>query len=244
MKPWQPALSYLSWQLRDQRRTVLVMAGIAVLVVLIGRGFEPGADESAELAAGLLRTVMGQAGWPLVLLLASGMVSGDRTEGYFRMLFSAPVDPLQFYLQKFLVGAVTVALLPFLMAAAIGLSIGTTPAPWEQLAVLELTYLALGGLVFCWSTFMRRDWIIGLAIFIFQGVIGTMVESGATLPGWLHWAHRLLQPFHLVKFGGLIERAEFPTGMEWFHYIGYALGVLILAGVIIRKRPMAEGGRG
>lgn len=245
----RPLLAYGRWQLRDHLRGVgLVIALFGAAMALLFwriRTANPGLAEGAEMAfAATLR----QLGWPLVVLTVSGIVSTDRVEGYNRVLFSAPVTPAWFYLQRFVLGGLVFGTLPLVLALTIRASLGVWVAPWAALFGALLLYALLGGLVFCWSTFGRRDWAIGLAIYLGQGALHAAREAAFPLPRWLLGIEPLLPPFHLLSFGGLEGRElvslTLPAGVELLHYLGYAAALVAIGCVVLHARPMGGGGRG
>lgn len=245
-----PVLRYARWQGWDHLRGagLVIGAGAVLIGFILWRvsASNPGAAGGAEA---MLPFFLAQLGWPLVLLVTSGMVSGDRVEGYYRALFSAPVSPTGFYLQRYLLGGAVLATLPVALAVAVWASLGAWVAPWTFVGILMLYYLVLGGLVFCWSTIGRRDWAIGLTIYFAHGTITSAERAGATLPAWVETIYRVLPPFHLLDFGGPggdgVRPPVLPAGVtEWAHLVGYGVALLGIGVVVLRLRPMGSGGRG
>lgn len=245
----RPLLAYGRWQWRDHLRgagVVIVLFSTVVGVILWRLAVQsPGVGAVPEVA--FLRALR-PMGWPLVVLAVAGMVSADRVEGYNRALFSAPVSPVLYYLQRFLIGGVVVALLPIGLAVAVWAALGTWVGPWREVAAVALLYLLLGAVVFCWSTFGRRDWAIGLAIYLGQDALHAARVAGMPLPGWLYRLESVLPPFHLAAIGqpagDRILETALPSGPDAVHYLGYALALLAVGMVVLRVRPMGGGGRG
>lgn len=244
-----PTLAYGRWQLRDHLRGAgLVIALFAVAMGLIlwrVRVANPGVADAADL---ILGGALSQIAWPLVVLAVSGIVSTDRIEGYNRAIFSTPVVPAWYYLQRFLIGGLVIATLPLVVAVVVRFAAGSWADPLPSLAGVALLYLLLGGLVFAWSTFGRRDWAIGLSIYLGQSALHTAKTAGLPFPRWLLGAEPYLPPFHLVQFGRLEGRefapASLPAGIDLAHYLLYAVGLLAIGVVVLRIRPMGSGGRG
>jgi hypothetical protein len=244
-----PTLGYGRWQLRDHLRgagLVIALFGVAMGVILWRvRVANPGL---ADAAGPILGGTLGQIAWPLVILAVSGIVSTDRIEGYNRALFSTPVVPAWFYLQRFLIGGAIIATLPLVIAVVIRIAAGSWADPIPSVAGVALLYLLLGGLVFAWSTFGRRDWAIGLSVYLGQSALHGAKEAGLPFPRWLLGAEPYLPPFHLVEFGRM-EGAEFlpaslPAGADLIHYLLYALALIATGLIVLRLRPMGGGGRG
>jgi len=244
-----PVLRYSGWQLRDHLRGAgLVIAAGAALVALVLWRMRLANPSGFTDPALLLPVLMAQLGWPLVLVVTSGMVSTDRLDGYYRALFSAPVSPVAFYLQRYLLGGAVVATLPVALAVAILVATGAWAPPGGAVAVLLLLYLLLGGLVFFWSTVGRRDWAVALAVYALHGALTSAIAAGANLPRWLDLLYRVLPPFHLVDFGGMaggaVRPPSLPAGTGWLHFVGWGIGLVAAGLLVLRLRPMGSGGRG
>lgn len=244
-----PVLDYARWQLRDHVRgaglVIVLFATVLGLILWQVAKANPGLAEGSEA---VLATTLSQLAWPLIVLAVAGMVSTDRVDGFNRSLFSAPVTPAWYYLQRFLLGGVILATLPVVIAVAIRLSLGGWAAPWEGVRGVLLLYALLGGLVFCWSTFGRRDWAIGVSLYLGQSALHGAREAGMPIPVWLRELTPLLPPFHLVQFGGMDGRefvsATLPVGWDLVHYLGYAAGLLGIGVAVLLFRPMGSGGKG
>lgn len=245
----RPVLEYARWQLRDHLRG----AGLVILLFAIAEGLvlwrvrvaNPNLPAVADV---VLAATLGTMAWPLVVLAVSGIIATDRIEGYNRALFSAPVSPVLYYLQRFVLGGVVVALLPATLALMLRLVLGEwVPVAAETQAVL-LLYLLLGGVVFFWSTFGRRDWAIGLSLFLGQRALHDAVAAGMPVPTLLRELVPLLPPFHLVDFGGPgpggARATLVPAGGELAHFLAYGVGLVVLGAVLLRLRPMGGGTRG
>ncbi len=244
-----PLFDYARWQLRDHVRgaglvIVLFCTVMGLILWQVAKG-NPGLGDGAAV---VLATTLGQLAWPLIVLAVAGMVSTDRVDGFNRSLFSAPVTPAWYYLQRFLIGGVILATLPIVAAVAIRLSLGAWAAPWVGVRGVLLLYALLGGLVFCWSTFGRRDWAIGVSLYLGQLALHGAREAGMPLPALLRELTPLLPPFHLVQFGGMEGRefvgAALPVGWDLLHYLGYAAGLLGIGIAVLLFRPMGSGGKG
>lgn len=244
-----PLLEYGRWQLRDHLRGagLVILLFAAVFGLILWRVVGGGAGDGMEPGSLLLMALRPMA-WPLVILAVAGIVSTDRVEGYNRALFGTPVAPWLFYLQRFLIGGVVVALLPLALALAIGLSLGAWTAPWREVAAVGSLYLLLGGAVFLWSAIGRRDWAIGLSLYLGQEALHSAKVSGMPLPGWLSGLEVLLPPFHLAELGrhaggGRLETL-LPSGAGALHYYGFAAAFVLAAVAVLAVRPTGGGGRG
>lgn len=244
-----PLLDYARWQLRDHVRgaglVIVLFSTVLGLILWQVAKSNPGLADGAVV---VLASTLDQLAWPLVVLTVSGMVSTDRVDGFNRSLFSAPVTPAWYYLQRFLLGGVILATLPVVIAVAIRLSLGTWASPWSGVRGVILLYALLGGLVFCWSTFGRRDWAIGVSLYLGQSALHGAREAGMPVPAFLRELTPLLPPFHLVQFGGMtgpeVVGGTVPTGWDLVHYLGYATGLVGIGIAVLLFRPMGSGGKG
>lgn len=244
-----PLLAYGRWQWRDHLRGagVVIVLFATMFGVILWRLVELESGQAAAARAALLMALRPLA-WPLVILAVAGMVSTDRVEGYNRALFSTPVSPMLFYLQRFLLGGVVVATLPLVLALAVRIGLGAWVDPWREVAAVAWLYLLLGGLVFCWSTFGRRDWAIGLTLYMGQDALHAARAAGTPLPGWLYQLEAWLPPFHLAAIGrpsgdGALQTL-LPAGAQALHFLGYAVALIGAGLLVLRVRPMGGGGRG
>ena len=239
----RPPFRYLGWMARD----VAVRPGLACVVLAALFTFllsrlpplsSPGLPSAPQEF--LIRTV-GQFDWLVVLIATTGIVSWDRTSGYYRSLFSQPVNPGLYYLQRWLLAGVAVLSFVPLMGLGILLVSGTFPYSGPLLEHLALKYLLLGGLTFALSTVSRVDWLIAFLISILQGVLSGMTRAGVELRGFTAVLRELLPPFHLseVGFGPL----RYATGSELAHTVLYGAGLLALALLALNLRPLGSGGR-
>ena len=241
-----PVLWYARWQLRDHLMASGRIVGLAALVIgiLLWR-LRVNSPEAVQGAAAAMTGFLGSLSWPLIILATSGMISTDRVDGYNRALFSAPVSPMWYYLQRWLLGGLVVGTLPLMLAVALQLSLGTWVDPWPFTAVHVLLYLLLGGLVFCWSAFGRRDWAIALSLYLVEGALHSAQMNAFPLPDIFYQVNRLLPPFHLVDFGVVTNPGVvLPAGTQWVHFIGYGLGLMGIGLLLLRFRPMGSGARG
>lgn len=232
-------LRYLGWMSRD----VAVRPGLACLVVAALFAFiatrmpEFGAASARDF---LIRTVS-QFDWVIVLIATAGLVSWDRASGYYRSLFSQPVSPGFYYLQRWLLGAVGVATFVPLMGLGLLLVTGSFPFSGPLLARLLLKYVLLGGLTFALSTLLRADWMIAFLISVLQSVLYGLQQNGAPLSTFSKLLLRVLPPFQTgsSSFGTM----AYPSTPELTHALVYGAALLALALAVLALRPLGSGGR-
>jgi len=233
-------LRYLGWMARDVAvRPGLACLAIAGLFAFIATRM-PAAFTPASAHDFLIRTVS-QFDWVIVLIATAGLVSWDRASGYYRSLFSQPVSPGAYYLQRWLLGAVGVAAFVPLVGLGILLVTGSFPFSGPLLARLLLKYLLLGGLTLALSTVLRADWMIAFLISVLQSVLYSLDKNGAPLNAFSKLLIHALPPFQIgtSAFGA----AGYPTGSELTHGLLYGAGLLVLALAALTLRPLGSGGR-
>jgi ABC-type transport system involved in multi-copper enzyme maturation permease subunit len=231
-------LRYAGWMARDVAMgpgaVMLAIAALATFVLSRITSMPEGAAQAADV----LRGILDQAAKPIILLATGGMVSGDLHTGYYRSIFSKPVSPPLYYLQRWLVGAAAVLLFVPVMAAGISLRLGSYPFSLELVVQLLLQYLLLGGLVFFLSTLTRRDWLLALLAATLQLILHAIQNAGAHLGTLGSTIYHVLPPFHLTDLG-----APPPTGGDLLYVLLYG-GTLVLAALaVLHARPLGVGGR-
>ena len=191
----------------------------------------------------------------LVLIATAGIVSWDRTSGYYRSLFSQPVNPAIYYLQRWvLAGLAATLVIPLGALALMGVT-GVFPWSGPLLVRFLIKYLLLGGLTFAFSTFIRGDWVFAFTISVTQSILYGLERFGAPLSGFTKTLGHLLPPFHVGSVnwpGGAGGRAGsvwqalqigYPSGSELTHAVLYGLGILLVALAVLSFRPLGSGGR-
>lgn len=235
-------LRYLPVHARDVARGplalfVAVAAGLSfVLWRIFGNRDVP---DVADLLGGLVAgTLM------VAVLMASGGVAGnDIKQGYYRGYFSKPIAPWWFYLQRWLLGGVAVLTIPLWLGLGLALAFGSgTGITLELLGVIALGYLLIGGTVLLCSAVTARDWLVAFLVYFFQLRLHDATEMlsriGTEVHWALEWAVRVLPPFHLIT-----PTTGLPVGSELVHALGYGIGLVAAALVVLRTRPLGSGGR-
>lgn len=232
-------LRYAPWLARDVARGpgllfLVIAIGIALIIWRVSErtGTTP---DAAMTQAQTFQAVM----LIVVLIATGGMVSTDLQQGFYRAWFSKPMAPWWYYLQRWILGGVVVLAMPVVYGACLALLLGNGFGISGALfAQLGLGYLLIGAAVFLFSTLTRWDWLLVFILSFAQGGIHQLVQTGLELPAALRFAYRVLPPFHLLEIGG-------PTisGGALRHVVGYGVGMLVLALLVLRTRPLGSGGR-
>lgn len=237
-------LRYLRIQALDVARAQLLLfavvsAGLAAVVWKIfgqdiGRAFDA-RDMVSTLVAGTLLVA--------VLMAAGGVAGTDIKQGYYRALFSKPIAPWWFYLQRWLLGGLAVLTIPVWLGLAFSVAFGEgTGLTAELFGSVALGYLLIGGAVLLFSTLTSRDWLVAFLLYFLQARLHDAEQIFTTLnrevPAAMALVLKVLPPFDLVS-----ARAPLPTGTDLVHVLGYGLGMVLVALLLLRFRPLGSGGR-
>ena len=172
-----------------------------------------------------------------VLIAMNGIISNDRKTGYYRFLFSKPINPVLYYAQTFGV---------FMVGVVLAMVILSSFFHWifPAFSVLNfalyaaLIYVAMGGIGFFLSVATRFDWLTLAAVWvgsrILRGVYGAKHD-------WRSKAVELLPPVHKLDdvANSLIGRGTAETGdVVWL--LGYGLLFFVLGLVVLRYGSLAD----
>ncbi len=227
--------AYARWELRDAARG----PGLILLAIVVLAGFImtrlPGAQRFTTEAA--VRAIVDQSLFPLVLVVAAGMVSRDLNEGFYRAYFSRPVSPPFFYLQRWLIGGVVLLLYIPLLTVAVSVRTGDLRVPMWIVGKAALMYLLLGGTVLLLSTLTRRDWIVAAVVYIFEQILHSVQNGGGSLGPLARAIYAILPPYHAAS----IDRS--PVQGDLWELIGYGVALVLAATAVLRWRALGSGGR-
>ena len=183
---------------------------------------------------------------PLGAFVASvGVISADRQQGYFRFLFSKPVNVLAYYAQTYVLHAIV-----FVAAfGAIVWGYGSYTVHFSVHRSMEaalLTFVLIGGLGLLFGAITRFDaatlivtYMAGLVLQQLMAAPNPLPNGG--LPGWLAATGKSLPP--ALKLDALRDHlyAGQPLDQPQLWYVlGYG-GVAALIGfILLRRLPLAR----
>lgn len=127
-----------------------------------------------------------------VLVALNGIVSADRKAGYYRFLFSKPVNAVFFYAQLFFVYMVGVLAAMLVLSSLLHKLLPTFSIP-HFLLYTALVYIAMGGIGFFLSVTTRYDWLSLAAVWLGSRVLRGMYGAGNDLRSKLV---EILPPVH------------------------------------------------
>ncbi len=231
-------IRYFPWMLRDMLLSQgLVLLAISILIYVVTIRINP--VPPVEFGPVGVANVVRQSSLILILICTASIVSADRGLGYYRSIFSRPVSPPLYYLQRWLLGALVMALVVPAYTLAFSLAIGRFPIQWALVVRVELLYLLLGGLIFLISTVLRSDWLLGLMVFMLHGALSAFRSSPSFhLPAFWELVYQIFPPFHLIDVSAP------PLGSSQLtHVLLYGAGFVLAALALLQWRPLGVGGR-
>lgn len=235
------SIRYLGWSLKD----AALRPGIAALIFAALATFlatRMPALINREGTEQVMTRFVSQFDWLVILIATSGMVAWDRTSGYYRTLFSYPVNPALYYLQRWILAGLAAALLvPFAGLGFMAVS-GSFPNSGPLLVRFLVKYLLLGGVTFAFSSVVRADWAIAFVLSAVQSILHGLEVAGIALSGFTRVVAHLLPPFHVGSFS-MMQAPGYPTGSDLLHALLYGSGILLVTMLVLRFRPLGSGGR-
>lgn len=234
--------AYLRYQLQD---FLFLRAGLpAVIVMLFGYMMwkSVGRPDVWQSSYGLqFRTQIfrNMAGVFITLggfMGIARLVTDDRSNGYFRFLFSKPVSIERFYIQQWFLHGVGLVAITGLLAA--WLQAGTGPLPVRQaMVVMGLFWILIGGIGFALSATTNYDALLLVLFYVLTSVLRALkTMHPSPMAGWLAQVTRLFPPLQKLDF--IRDQLYAGAPMPWMHAAHVAVyGLLAFAaGVVILRR--------
>jgi hypothetical protein len=233
---------YSLWQFRD----FVFERGVAILIISFLWGY-------ALIAPlrGAMGSQMGRASpiWPLmlqgastlvslsVLIALNGIISSDRKLGYYRFLFSKPVNPVLYYAQAFFVGLIGVVL-SMLVLSSLMHTILPIFSILNFLLYTALIYIAMGGIGFFVSAATRFDWVSLAVVWLGSRILRSLYGPKGD---WRSKAVELLPPVHKLDevANSLIGTGTaHATDVLWL--LGYGALFFVLGLALLRWGSLAD----
>lgn len=172
-----------------------------------------------------------------VLIALNGIVSTDRKLGYYRFLFSKPVNPVLYYAQLYFVYMAGVLVSMFVLSSLLHTVIPTFSIP-HFLVYTALIYVAMGGIGFFVSVATRFDWLTLAAVWLGSRALRDLYGPKQD---WRSKAVELLPPVHKLDevANSLIGTGSAHTSdVLWL--LGYGALFFALGLVALRWRSLAD----
>lgn len=228
---------YSLWQFRDfalDRGIPILIIGFLwgyVLIEPLRRTMGPQWNgPQAPVVSGIALQVSSAIVSLAVLIALSGIVSTDRKTGYYRFLFSKPVNPVFYYAQLFFVGMIGVIASMFVLSTLLH-SILPTFSIAHFLVYTALIYVAMGGIGFFLSVATRYDWLSLAAVWLGARVLRTTYGARND---WRSKAVEILPPVHKLDdvanslIGTGTAHASDVLWLLGYGALFFALGLLML----------------
>ena len=227
--PW----GYAAWMLRDMSRGAFLTPALMLAVAFVFPTMMPAGGPSAPL--GFFPYILNFCAFAAVLSLTKSIVNRDLESGYYRILFSRPVDPRGYYLLRWLLGGAALHIFAVLFEGIYYLKYGIFPPVFNYAWQLSLHYLVAGGLVFFLSSLFAVDIFAALPICF----LALYAHNSFACPDWLSHISGLLPPLYLCSAAGPVTR-----GPDLIYAAAY--GGCLTAGALLalNLRRFGEGGRG
>lgn len=235
---------YSLWQFRD----FVIDRGIAILIIgflwgyavlepvrrSLGPSFTAGSTSPAWAFALQISSAVVSLS---VLIALNGIVSTDRKMGYYRFLFSKPVNPVVYYAQLFFVYMAGVLAAMFVLATLLR-AILPTFSILNFLLYTALMYVAMGGIGFFLSVATRYDWLTLAAVWlgarVLRGLYGPRLD-------WRSKAVELLPPVHrLDEVANSLIGTGTAHASDVFWLLGYGAIFFVLGLLMLRKGSLAD----
>jgi hypothetical protein len=228
---------YGLWQLGDYARgTGLATLVAAATVVAVQANVNLIGVQRASAVAETL-VALGFLG---SIFATNGLISADRTRGWYRFMFAKPASPLRYYAQAFALrglGLMALTTIVWLLSAIL-------VAPVSLAGVLEATavqYALLGSITFLLSTVVRFEWLVVLVVCAAATIISGL-SGGSHTPWWVTALHWILPPIgQMANITGIVL-GRFPLwrspsiggALAWV--LGYGAAAFGAALALLKRR--------
>lgn len=238
-------LAYLRWQILD----FVLERGILILLVGIGVGYPlarivrsmvlggAAAMVNSPLIAGSVASLLMTMAPVLTFLAFNRIVSGERSNGNYKFLFTKPISVQMFYAQRFLVygiGLIVGVAALILIGKFASLPLQVLPI----LGVFAVSYVSIAGIGFLFSTFMKHDSIAIITIWIVSTIANQVYADRG---GIIAMALKILPPFDVADsvYRGFFGVETFPTG-NFLWLVGYGAVCFVLGLIVLRYRELGS----
>jgi ABC-type multidrug transport system permease subunit len=176
---------------------------------------------------------------------AVGVISADRQQGYFRFLFSKPVNVLAYYAQTYVLHAmVFVGVFGLIVWGFSAYTIHFSVHRSMEAAVL--TFVLIGGLGLLLGALTRYDGAGLIAVYVLALILQQLMTApsgikNGGLPDWLVWVAKGLPPVQKLDVlrNNLYAGEALDVAQLW-HVLGYGGGAALLGFVLLRRLPLAR----
>ena len=176
---------------------------------------------------------------------AVGVISMDRQQGYFRFLFSKPVNVLLYYAQTYLLHAIVYVAVFGLVVWAFG-AYTIHFSIHRSMEAAVLTFVLIGGLGLLFGALTRYDGAGLIAVYVLALILQQLMATpnglqGGGLPQWLVYVAKALPPAQkLDALRNHLYAGEALDMAQLWHVLGYGAGAAVLGFILLRRLPLAR----
>lgn len=172
---------------------------------------------------------------------AARIVPEERSNGYFRFIFSKPVSLTGFYTQQWLVHGLAFSGLAAGLAWLI--SVATAPVPiFGAFVAGALTWILIGGVGFLLGAITNFDALLLLLVWVGSQVLHAIKkDAGDKIWPWLREFTRAAPPTHKLSYlhDVLYEGSPMHWPNFWF-VVAYGLAAFALGLVVLRRTSLSR----
>jgi hypothetical protein len=176
---------------------------------------------------------------------AVGVISADRQQGYFRFLFSKPVNVLAYYAQTYALHGIVFVLTFGAIVWAFG-SYTIHFSVHRSMEAAVLTFVLIGGVGLLLGALTRYDGAALIAFYVLALMLQQLMSApnglkNGGLPAWLAAFANGLPP--VGKLDHLRDHLYAGTALdmpELWHVLGYGGGAALLGFFLLRRLPLAR----
>lgn len=244
----RPLLAYAPWQARDA--AVRALAPLFIVLAVAGiplYGFSSSQEiadftsdpRATELALQVYDSAVNLAMLIGAFLVMSNSVALDRDKLHVRFLFAHPVAPEAFYLQRFLV-ALVVSTSLFVAVPVIFSWLVTPVSVLGTLKAYLLIQLMIGSLGALCGAITAKDGLALIVTYITANIL-QQLERADQLSSWMSTVANALPPLAAMErtVDAFLAGTAVATN-ELILVLGYSLGLLVAALVIIKRAPLVR----
>lgn len=169
------------------------------------------------------------------------LVTDDRSNGYFRFLFSKPVSVERFYFQQWVLHGVGFVAIVGLLGVWLQALTAHVPVGGAMM-VMALTWTLVGGVGFALSAATNYDALLLVVGYVASSVLHSIKAAPAAhMAPWLRQVTRLTLPVQKLDY----VRDQLYGGQDipWpaaIHVVAYGTAGLVAALVILRRASFAR----
>lgn len=248
----RPLLAYAPWHLRDvAAKAIAPVLLFAVMVAFPLLAIRSAADQAGgpvswsdspsmrDVATQIYGSMLGLTVLIGALLVMNATLSTDRDKQHVRFLFSHPVSPVAFYLQRYLVGVAATSLAYLLVPIGYSAAVLDVSVLGAFQAML-LACLVYGAITMLAAAITAKDGVLVIGIFVIASVT-QQVAATEQSPRWVEITAAMLPPVHHVS----AHIQMFTTGatreaMPLWGIGLWTVGMVAAALALVRRGPLVR----